>query len=117
MSHPLLFRDETLFHDPTAFKPERWLENRELEKFQFAFSKGSRGCPAINLAMVEMILPIVHIFSRYGSKGYSDPEDVGLLETFETDDSDIECSWDGGIAMAKHGSHGVRFRVMPNTKE
>ncbi|KAL6720035.1 hypothetical protein ACLMJK_001956 [Lecanora helva] len=113
MSHPLLFRDPSLFPEPTTFRPERWLENdRALEKYQFAFSKGTRGCPAINLAMVEMVLPVAHLFARYGSRECRMEGDVGMLELYETSDRDIECAWDGGIAMAEHGSVGVRVRVV-----
>ena len=113
MSHPLLFRDPTLFPDPSLFRPERWLEHdRSLEKYQFAFGKGTRACPAINLAMVEMALPIAHLFARYGSHGCKMEGDVGTLELWETDDRDVECAWDGGIAMAAEGSVGVRVRVV-----
>ena len=116
MSHGLLFRDASIFPNPTAFRPERWLENPGLEKYQFAFSKGTRGCPAVNLAMVEMILPTAKIFSRYGSKECRCEGDIGWLELFETDDSDVECSSDGGIAMVKEGSKGIRFRVFLSEK-
>ncbi len=113
MSHPLLLRDPLIFPDPKTFRPERWLENdRALEKYQVAFSKGSRGCPAINLAMVEMVLPIAHLFARYGSKECRAEGDVGILELWETGDQDVECVWDGGIAMAEKGSVGVRVRVV-----
>ena len=113
MSHPLLFRDPTLFPKPRLFRPERWLENeRALEKYQFAFSKGSRGCPAINMAMVEMVLPVAHLFMRYGSRECRMKGDLGMLELWETNDRDIECAWDGGIAMAARGSVGVRVRVV-----
>jgi len=112
-SHPLLLRDPLIFPDPKTFRPERWLENdRALEKYQVAFSKGSRGCPAINLAMVEMVLPIAHLFARYGSKECRAEGDVGILELWETGDQDVECAWDGGIAMAEKGSVGVRVRVV-----
>ena len=113
MSHPLLFRDANVFPNPTLFRPERWLENdRALEKYQFAFSKGTRGCPAINLAMVEMILPVAHLFGRYGSRQCRMDGDIGMLELWETTDDDIECAWDGGIAMAKQGSVGIRVKVV-----
>lgn len=113
MSHPLLFRDPTIFPEPTLFRPERWLENdRALEKYQFAFGKGTRGCPAINLAMAEMVLPVAHLFTRYGSRECRMEGDVGILELWETNDRDIECAWDGGIAMAANGSVGVRVRVV-----
>lgn len=107
-------RDPTLFPDPTAFKPERWIEDPSLERYQFAFSSGTRGCIGITLALAMMRLLVVNVFSRYGSLDYSIPGDLGRLELFETDFSDINCMADGGIIMAKEGSKGVRVRVLPN---
>ena len=112
MSHALLFRDPSIFPDPTSFRPERWIENPGLEKYQFAFSKGTRACIGINLAMTELYLMVAHIFARYGSAGYSAPGDIGRLELFETDSTDIECVGDGGVALVKEESKGVRFRVI-----
>ncbi|KAI5242310.1 hypothetical protein E4T42_07730 [Aureobasidium subglaciale] len=111
MSHGLILRDKRIFPRPTEFIPERWLDNPGLERYQVVFGKGSRICPAINLATAMMILPIVSIFGRYGSPGYTAKDDIGRLELFETDDSDIECVSDGMIAMPKKGSKGMRFRV------
>jgi cytochrome P450 len=33
-----------IFPDPFTFKPERWLNNKELQKYQVTFGKGRRGC-------------------------------------------------------------------------
>ena len=117
MSHPLLFRDASIFPDPYSFKPERWIETPGLEKYQFAFSKGTRNCMGITLAYTEMNMMIAALFSRYGSVGYSAPGDVGKLELYETDMSDIECVGDGGVSLVKEGSVGVRFRVIPTVTE
>ena len=113
MSHVLLFRDESIFPDHTAFKPERWIENPSLDKYQFAFSKGTRQCPGINLAMCEIELIVAHLFRRYGSAGFSMPGDIGKIELFETDWSDLECIGDGGVPLVKPGSKGVRVKVIP----
>ena len=113
MSHPLLMRDPTIFPDPTTFRPERWIEDPSLERYQFAFSRGTRGCIGITLALTEMRLIVANVFSRYGSVDYSIPGDLGRLELFETDFSDIDCMADGGIAMAKEGSKGVRVKALP----
>lgn len=113
MSHVLLFRDESIFPDHKAFRPERWIENPGLEKYQFAFSKGTRQCPGINLAMCELELMIAHLFRRYGSAGYSGQDDIGKLELSNTDWSDLECIGDGGVPLVKPGSKGVRFLMVP----
>ena len=36
--------DATIFPDPFVYKPERWLNDRALQKYQVAFSKGRRSC-------------------------------------------------------------------------
>lgn len=58
------------------------------------------------------MLPVAHLFMRYGSRGCRMEGDVGMLELWGTDGRDVECAWDGGIAMAARGSVGVRVRVV-----
>lgn len=113
MSHVLLFRDESIFPDHAAFKPERWIENPGLDKYQFAFSKGTRQCPGINLAMCEIELIVAHLFRRYGSAGCSMTGDIGKIELFETDWTDLECIGDGGVPLVKPDSKGVRIKIIP----
>ena len=112
MSHVLLFQDPTFFPEPNAFKPERWIENPGLEKYQFAFSKGTRQCLGLNLAMAEINLMLASIFRTYGSTGFSAEGDIGRFELFETDVSDIECVGDGGVPFIKKDTKGVRFRIV-----
>jgi cytochrome P450 len=111
MSHPLLMRDETIFPEPTRFRPERWIEDPSLERYQFAFSKGTRGCIGTNLAWTEMRLIITNVFTQYGTREAQGKWDRGLLELFETDDRDVECEADGGIVMGREGSKGIRVRI------
>lgn len=40
----LLNTDPAVFPDPLKFRPERWLDNPKLIRYQFAFSKGSMSC-------------------------------------------------------------------------
>jgi cytochrome P450 len=40
----LLHMDPEVFPDPFAFQPQRWLDNPELKRNLFAFSRGSRSC-------------------------------------------------------------------------
>jgi cytochrome P450 len=40
----LLHMDPAVFANPFSFEPQRWLDNPELKRYFFAFSKGSRGC-------------------------------------------------------------------------
>lgn len=39
--------DPGIFPDPWQFKPERWLDNKGLHKYQVSFSKGRRACLGI----------------------------------------------------------------------
>lgn len=60
--------DPAIFEDPKSFKPERWLVNpkeaAELEQFLVPFSKGSRSCPAPNLAYAELYLALGNVFRK-----------------------------------------------------
>jgi hypothetical protein len=116
MSHALLFRDASIFPEPTTFRPERWIENPKLERYQFAFSKGTRACIGINLAMAELYLMIAHLFYTFGSEGYQADTDIGKLVLYDTDEKDIECVGDGGVALVQEKSQGVRFKVVLNEK-
>ena len=40
----LLHTDPKIFPEPFKFRPERWVENPRLLRYQFAFSRGSMGC-------------------------------------------------------------------------
>ncbi|KAJ5383743.1 Cytochrome P450 [Penicillium concentricum] len=60
-------RDPVLFPEPNFFKPERWLADNttELERAVIAFSSGSRMCPGIHLAYLEMHMTLAMLFSRF----------------------------------------------------
>jgi cytochrome P450 len=42
-----ILMNEDIFKDPKVFRPERWLENPELERYFVPFGKGSRQCLGI----------------------------------------------------------------------
>ncbi|KAL8791162.1 MAG: hypothetical protein Q9195_006001 [Heterodermia aff. obscurata] len=92
--------DETIFPDPWAFKPERWLgqEGTDRRRYQMAFNKGGRNCVGINLAHAEMFLALAAV-ARYD------------LELFQTDSSDVEFRHDYHVAYPKLGSKGIRALV------
>ncbi|RYP52696.1 hypothetical protein DL768_002203 [Monosporascus sp. mg162] len=111
MTQLLLFRDERVFPSPFQFRPERWIEDPKLSRFQVAFSKGSRICLGKNLAIAEMYLMLAALFRFYGSRVVRMPEDVGFIELWDTDESDVECSVDAFIPLPKAESKGVRCKV------
>ena len=114
MTSVLVHQDPSIFPDPYAFRPERWIENPRLDRFLMSFSKGSRLCLGINLAYAEMYLCLFGIFSRFGSGGLGGVRmsgDEGVLELFETGMDDVEVRGDGFIPLASEGSQGVRVKV------
>lgn len=115
MSQMQLLRNPELFPDPLVFRPERWIENPGLEKHQYVWGRGTRGCLGLNLAIAEMQLVIAGIFSKYGSVGFSLTGDLGRLELFDTDDTDLECIGDGGVPYQKRDTKGVRLRVLESS--
>lgn len=103
--------DESVFPDPTSFRPERWLENPRLDKYLIAFSRGSRQCIGINLAYAEIYLGLATIFGRFGSVDVRGEKDVGILELFDTDEKDVEIVGDGITPLVARESQGIRVKV------
>ncbi|KAK7963611.1 hypothetical protein PG988_010585 [Apiospora saccharicola] len=69
MSSGLTHRDASVFPEPEAFRPERWVtargeRNTVLEKCLLSFSKGSRICLGMNLAMCELYLTVAAVVLR-----------------------------------------------------
>ncbi|KAK1254750.1 hypothetical protein MKX08_008745 [Trichoderma sp. CBMAI-0020] len=80
-------KDETLFPDPDAFRPERWLEAAErgqnLKKHLVAFTKGSRNCMGINLAYMELFLTVAAFVRRFNLELVdTTPDDVRVVREF-----------------------------------
>lgn len=104
--------DESIFPDPTAFRPERWIDNPRLDRYLVSFSKGSRQCLGINLAYAEMYLWLAGVFRRYGSPECRFEGDEGVLELVGTEREDVEVCADRVIPVTRPGSQIVRFRVL-----
>ncbi|KZT69584.1 cytochrome P450 [Daedalea quercina L-15889] len=70
-AHTLHRLDESVFPDPEAFIPERWLEPEgamERNQLFFAFSTGGRGCIGKHLALLEMKLLLREVYSGYRTR-------------------------------------------------
>ena len=62
--------NEELYPDPHRYMPERWIIDdpsalKRLESGWAPFSRGSRGCIGINLAMAEIYLTIGMLVRRF----------------------------------------------------
>jgi cytochrome P450 len=113
MAIPITSHNETIFPDSNSFHPDRWLgeDAKHLDKYLVTFSKGSRSCLGINLAWAELYLCTAGIFRHFGSKDVRDETDVGVLELFETDESDVVMKSDRFFPVAKESSKGVRVKI------
>ncbi|KAL4902756.1 hypothetical protein BDW74DRAFT_169343 [Aspergillus multicolor] len=67
MTHRSIHDNADLFPHPEAFEPERWLgeEGKALDRWQVAFSKGSRQCVGSPLAYQDLAMTLSHVFSRF----------------------------------------------------
>nr|L0E2R0.1 RecName: Full=Cytochrome P450 monooxygenase phqM; AltName: Full=Paraherquamide biosynthesis cluster protein M [Penicillium fellutanum]AGA37280.1 P450 monooxygenase [Penicillium fellutanum] len=79
-SHLSIITNDTIFHDPYKFKPERWLgeEGKDLERWHVGFSRGPRRCIGSSLAYLELFCVTAYVFSRFE------------MSLFETDESSMQ---------------------------
>ena len=110
---PITSHNESLFPNSHSFDPSRWLSDdaAHLDKYIISFSKGSRACLGMNLAWAELYLCTAAVFDSFGSSEVKMQGDKGVLELFETDESDVRMASDMFFPVAKEGSKGVRIRV------
>lgn len=59
--------NEKIYPQPLEFQPERWIGIAQLDLCLVAFSRGPRGCVAINLAWAQMCCVLASLFTRYGT--------------------------------------------------
>lgn len=94
--------DETLFPDPWAFEPERWLGSGEeisrRKRCMMALGKGHRKCLGINVANAALCLTL------------SNAADYDM-ELFETDETDIKFKHDYQISHPRLDTKGIRAIV------
>ncbi|OBT66703.1 hypothetical protein VE03_03886 [Pseudogymnoascus sp. 23342-1-I1] len=106
-----IVNNEDVFPAAGVFRPERWIEQPRLDRFQVAFSRGSRICLGANLALAEIYLVLFGIFRVWGSEGCRAVGDRGVLELVGTDESDIICVRDAFVPLPKADTLGVRCRM------
>ena len=93
----------SIYPNPTAFVPERWsiarAQGQRLEKYLFAFGRGSRMCLGMNLALVELYLTLSAVVRRFE------------MVPFETCVRDVALEHDFTVPQSRIDSKGVRARV------
>ncbi len=101
MTNCLVLMNPDVFPEAESFRPQRWLfdDGRRLEKYQVAFSKGSRQCLGINLAYAEMFLTMATLWSRFD------------FELYETSLDDVLMKHDFFTAFPGDESQGIRVKV------
>lgn len=79
---PLFHTDEHMFENPTEFKPERFLENSNLEKKLIPFGIGKRTCPGESLARAEIYLITGNIVLDFDLKPVGDVPEIKSPKPF-----------------------------------
>ena len=90
------------FPEPREFRPERWLNPNSrdrLEKYLVNFSRGTRACLGMNLALAEIYLTLAAVFRRFD------------LHLYETTRDDVDIVHDFFNPSARKDSKGVRVIV------
>lgn len=110
--------DETIFPEPFAFRPERWLVGVDkdggdatvsrLDAYLTVFGAGGRVCLGMALAQAELLLAIAKMFRVWGGVGDTRPGDVGVARCVDTTAKDCEMASDYFIPIPYSGSKGVR---------
>lgn len=99
--------DPTIFPDPYAFNPDRFLgeEGQARRRFNMAFNKGSRKCVGIELAHAEIYLALAAVLRRF------------KMSLWETDERDVTFVHDYQVAFAEFGRGKIKVMVQGEKKK
>ncbi|KAG4419362.1 hypothetical protein IFR04_007510 [Cadophora malorum] len=111
MTASLLSRNENIYPAWSVFRPERFLENPRLDKYQMAFSRGSRRCLGMPLAYSELYTILGGIFSKYDRYDGTRKQTGPTLELYETGRGDVDMVADFVTPFVRDESRGVRLIV------
>ncbi|KAL2065828.1 hypothetical protein VTL71DRAFT_3498 [Oculimacula yallundae] len=111
MTAPLLGRNEHIYPDPLVFRPERFVENPRLDKYQLAFSRGSRRCLGMALAYSELYTILSGIFRKYDLYDGTGKQSGPTLELYQTGRDDVDMFADHVTPHVREESLGVRVIV------
>jgi hypothetical protein len=62
MTANILSRNEDIYPSATEFRPERFLENPRLDRYQLTFSRGTRRCIGVSTSLNKPFLPSLPFF-------------------------------------------------------
>ncbi|KAK9772365.1 hypothetical protein AB5N19_09619 [Seiridium cardinale] len=107
MSSSISHHDESVWPDSYSFIPERWLNDnmerkKELERCMLSFSKGSRACLGMNLALCELHLLLTALTLRVFPQ----------MQLFETAEKDVRYDHDMFVPLTYDDSKGVRVTIV-----
>lgn len=111
MTAPLLSRLTSLYPDASTFRPERFIENPELEKVQIAFGRGTRRCVGENLAMAELRMITAALFRKYDVWDGTGEQKGPTLQLYETGREDVDMVSAFILPFPAEGRKGVRVVV------
>lgn len=83
-------RHDGLYKEPDAFKPERWLDEKDpeqiknLKAYTIPFSQGSRACIGRHIAIVELQILIPSLVRRYDMTLSSPNQQLPIFERFNS---------------------------------
>ncbi|KAI1085096.1 cytochrome P450 [Whalleya microplaca] len=106
MSAVLMHHDESVFTDSHLFVPERWLDTQQrkiLDRGMLPFSKGTRACLSMNLAICELNVALAALTLRV----------FPHMHLFDTTEEDVLYDHDMLVPMTRPSSKGVRVTVTP----
>ena len=91
MSQWMMHRNEDAFPEPMTFDPTRWIDQpaeiaRLREQCLVPFSRGSRICIGMNLALAELYITLGTLFRRFDNLRDPEirPEDMAYEDYFSS---------------------------------
>ncbi|KAL9003456.1 MAG: hypothetical protein Q9188_003683 [Gyalolechia gomerana] len=97
IASPQLFSNPDIFHEPTAFRPERWTTaSAEMQRDLVPFSLGIRQCIAKNLATAELYMAVEKVVEAdilRGAKAVQDKLELWEWFNVAMKGNKIELAW------------------------
>ena len=111
MTPILLGRIESLYPEPDEFRPERFIENPDLERLQMPFGRGTRRCLGENLATAELCVLLATVFRKFDVWDGTGRQKGQTMELYETGREDVDMASTFILPFIKEGRKGVRVVI------